>query len=194
VRTIALIGLMKMELPDYTVLLCDGGMMEFDAEIYLEADPIFGTLGSVEPMNEGIGDEVPALQISLLPPGTSEPGDIAKPEFQRSRLRFWIGEYDVDTGELVGAPDLVFDGQLDQCALEIGPEGRSLSIGVVSKSERMFAGNTGNSLNPTWHKSIWSGETGHDNATGLSVPVAWGTEKPAAAYSPGREARRTVHL
>src|SRR3546814_16948048 len=64
-------------------------------------------------MQEGVGNEVPALEMTLLPPGDSTPGDLSQPGFQTSRVRFWIGEYDVDTGELDGTPDVIFAGQLD---------------------------------------------------------------------------------
>ena len=78
----------------------------------------------------------------------------------------------------------MFDGQVDQTVLTVGKGTKELAVSVVSLAERLFEGNIGNTLNPTWHKSIWPGETGHDNATGLSVSVAWGTESPTR-YSTG---------
>src|SRR3546814_8736110 len=47
---------------------------------------------------------------------------------------------------------------------------RELAVSVVSLAERLFELNIGNSLNSAWHKSVWPGELGHDNATGLSIP------------------------
>ena len=180
---IGLIGLCKIELPDGDVNLCDGGFIVFDGDTYQSHDAVFGTIGSIEAMAEGVGDEVPALEMTLLPPGTSEPGDLSQPGLQTSRVRFWIGEYDVDAGTLDGTPDLMFDGQLDRTMLTVG-RSRELAISVVSLAERLFEMNTGNSLNPAWHKSVWPGELGHDNATGLSVPVAWGTASPPSASNP----------
>jgi hypothetical protein len=179
VKTVGLAGLMKMELPDpRDVLLCDGGFIQWGSETFRNADSVFGTLGSMEGLSEGIGDEVPALQISFLPPQSSAPGDLIQPGYQTARVRFWIAEYDVDAGTLDGTPTMVFDGQLDQMALEVDAAERRVPVSVVSTAERLFERNSGNSLNPTWHKSIWPGELGHDNATGLSIGVAWGTEKP----------------
>jgi hypothetical protein len=173
---------MKMELPTGDVRLCDGGFIEFDSETYRSSDAVFGTIASIEALGEGVGDEVPALEMVMLPPGTSDPADLSAPGFQTSRVRFWIGEFDVDTGELDGTPDLVFDGQLDRTILEVGFE-RSLAISVVSLAERLFELNIGNSLTSTFHKSVWPGELGHDNATGLSLSVAWGTTAPATSQS-----------
>lgn len=181
---IGLIGLVQMDVPTGAVRLCDGGFISFDGETYRSSDPVFGIMASVEALAEGVGDEVPALQLTMLPPGTSAPAQLSQPGFQKSRVRFWIGEYDVDAGALIGTPDLMFDGQIDQTELRVGAE-RSLSISVVSTAERLFERNAGNSMNPAWHVSVWPGEKGHNNATGLSVPVAWGTEKPSSGAVSG---------
>lgn len=59
---------------------------------------------------------------------------------------------------------------------------------VVSAAERLFARNTGNGLSSAFQKSVWPGDTGHDNATGLGTPIAWGVEAPPSSgggYSGG---------
>lgn len=177
---VGLIGLCKIELPSGDVRLCDGGFIVFDAETYRSADALLGTIASLDGLGEGVGNEVPALEMVLLPPEATEPADLAQPGWQTSRTRFWIGEFDPEAGTLVGTPDLVFDGQLDQASLSAGAT-REVAVTVVSLAERLFERNTGNSLNPSWHKSIWPGELGHDNATGLAVQVAWGAANPQAS-------------
>lgn len=177
---IAMIGLVKIELPAATVRLCDGGFMVWGAETFTSRDATFGTIGSIEPLRDGLGDEVPALEMVLLPPNDADIADLAQPGYQQSRVRFWLGEYDVAAGTLVGTPDLLFDGKIDQTVLNLD---RSLAITVVATGERLFELNLGNSLNPAFHKSVWSGETGHDNATGLGRPIAWGVEAPPVQYA-----------
>lgn len=174
---IALTGLLKIELPTHTIRFCDGGFFPFEGETYRSEDPVFGTIGSVQPLSEGVGDSVPALNLTLLPPSTTAPAMLSQPGYQTSRVRFWIAEYDTETGQITSA-EVMFDGQIDQTNLTVGRGERSLTMSVVSLAERLFEGNTGNTLNSTWHKSVWPGEKGHDNATGLSIPVAWGTEGP----------------
>lgn len=179
---IGLIGLLKIELPDATVRLCDGGFVDFGGEIYSSVDPTFGTIASLAALTEGVGEEVPALELSLNPAASSAPGDLSKPGFQRSAVRLWLGELDVETGLLVGDPDLLFYGQIDQSVLRVGRSTRDLAMTIVSTLERLFLRNEGNSLSPVFHKSVWPGETGHDNATGLSIPVAWGVESSRGAF------------
>lgn len=185
---VSLIGLCKIELPAPLdpVLLCDGGFIVFDGETYQSIDALLGSVASIEGLEEGLGDEIPALEMVFLPPESSTPGELAQPGWQKSRARFWIAEFDPSTGLIVGTPDLLFDGQLDQAALEVGSS-RELSMTIVSLAERLFERNAGNTLTSNWHKSIWPGELGHDNATGLSIQVAWGTAKPQSSggsYTP----------
>lgn len=175
---IALTGLLKIELPDHTIRFCDGGFFAFEGETYRSEDALFGTIGAVESLSEGVGDSVPALSISLLPPDETAPATLSQPGYQTARVQFWIAEYDAQTGVITSA-EKMFDGQIDQTILTVSKTQRELTMSIVSLAERLFEGNIGNTLNPTWHKSIWPGETGHDNATGLSVPVAWGTEGPS---------------
>ena len=184
-KRIALTGLFKIELPGRTVLLCDGGAIAWNGETYRSRDALFGNIASVEALAEGQGDEIPALDLELQPPGTAAVAELSKPGYQTSRVRLWIAEYDVASGQVVGTPEGIFDGQIDQTTLRAGRSARVLSMTVVSNAERLFELDIGNTLSPTFHKSIWPGELGHDNASGLSVPVAWGVESPRRASGAG---------
>lgn len=175
-----LVGLCRMELPDGNVLLCDGGFVRWGGDTYLSHHPVWGAISSMQPLTEGIGNEVPALEM-VMTPASTDITDFSAPGLQTSRVRFWVGTFDPASGALIGIPGLMFDGQIDQCNFTVGRDTREVAISVVSNAERLFERNIGNSLNPTFHKSVWPGETGHDNATGLSVPVAWGTDRPRAS-------------
>lgn len=185
---LGIIGLLEIGLPSPApaVRLCDGGFIVFDGDTYRSSDPTFGTIASVEAMTEGIGEEVPALELVLLPDDSAAPEDLTQPGFQQSIVRFWIGEYDPDTGLIDGTPDLLFHGQIDQTSLSVSKGRRELAMTIVSTVEKLFLRNRGNSLNPRWHKSVWPGETGHDNATGLTTPVAWGVESAGGANGSSR--------
>lgn len=174
---VGLIGLMQMDLPGNTVRLCDGGFIHWGADTFRSHDPLFGTIATAESLGEGVGDEVAVLGLTFLPTADATPGDLSQPGYQASRVRFWIAEYDVDAGSLVGTPELEFSGQVDRTMLTVG-RSRELGMTVVSLAERLFELNIGNSLSPTFHKTVWPGETGHDNATGVTLPDAWGVESP----------------
>lgn len=177
---IALTGLCKIELPSDTVRLCDGGRIIWGAETFVARDPTFGAIGSIETISEGAGDELAPLTLTLLPPSSTAAATLVQPTHQGSRVRFWIAEFDIDAGAVTGTPELRFDGELDQATLTLQLE---LELSIIPKAARMFEVNIGNSLSPSHHKSIWTGETGQDNATGLSLPVAWGVDAPPRAVT-----------
>ena len=175
---IGLVGLCKIELPAATLRLSDGGFFVWGAETFASKDATFGTIASIEELTEGIDAEVPALDMVMFPANSAAAADLSQPGFQRSRVRLWLAEFDRATGAIVGDPDLLFDGQIDQTSLSAGRDSRELAMTMVSTAERLFERNIGNSLSASFHKSVWPGETGHDNATGLGRPVAWGVEAP----------------
>lgn len=179
-NTVALVGLLKIELPAATVRLCDGGVIYWGAETFRAKDPLFGTIGNFGELGEGIGDEVPAFEITFLPPEGVDPEDLAAEGYQTARVSIWIAEFDPATSAVIGTPDLMFLGQLDMIELSVdgsgGDKRRELQCSVVSLAERLFTRNEGNTLSEAFHKSVWPGETGQDSANGLTITVAWGTE------------------
>lgn len=180
---VALTGLLVMELPEQTVRLCDGGFITWGADTFLNEDETFGTVQSLDALSEGTGDQIPALGLTFIPASTAAAAELSQPGFQKSRVRFYIAEYTPATGLLVGTPELQFDGQIDQTKLVFGKGTRTLDMDIVSSAERLFMRNDGNSLNPSWHKLIWPGELGHDEATGMTIAVAWGAEAPPSVAS-----------
>lgn len=172
---IALTGLVKIDLPDRELRFCDGGFFEYESETYRSRDAVFGTIGALQTMAESVGDIVPAVVLTILPPNTTSVVEISQPGNQTSPVQFIIAEYDPDTG-LITSGAVEFYGQIDQTILTAAANRYELTVSAVSLAERLFERNIGNSMNPTWHKSVWPGELGQDNATGLTGSVAWGVE------------------
>lgn len=184
-RTFSLTTLVKIELPTHTLRYCEGGFFRWGGELYRSKDDVFGSIGSVTDLSEGVGEEVPVFEITFLPPGTTPPAHLSQPGYQTSPARFWLAQYDVDTGLLVGTPELQFEGELDQTAIEFAADSRTVEMTVVSAAARLLERNIGNSLNSSWHKSVWPGETGHDQATGLGRSVAWGVASQGGGSTGG---------
>lgn len=178
-------GLCKIEFPTGPVLLCEGGRVDWGSEIYRERHGTFGSILSIDNLSEGVGDEVPAMVLVLGPPASAPRASLSQPGFQTSRVRFWLAEVDLAAMAVTGTPDLQFSGWVDQTDLNLRGE---LKVTVVSEAERLFERNRGSALSPVFHKALFPGETGHDNATGLSRPVAWGIEAPPGTLGSGSAA------
>ena len=112
-----LVALMKIELPDRIVRMCDGGFVYWGEELYDCFDEQFGTIASAETFEEKTGDEAPGGKITFLPPSSTAGIAINNPGLQGSRMRFWLGEYDRQTGHIVGTPDLTADLAIDTTAV-----------------------------------------------------------------------------
>lgn len=177
------VGLLKIELPAHTVYLSDGGFVTYDGDIYSAEDSVIGTLAEIRPMTEGVTGEIPALDLTFHIPSSTAITVLTNGVLQQSSVRLWLAKYDVETNAVLGAPDLQFLGQVDQPSVRIGREEYTLSISAVSKAEWFFEYDSGNSLSSAFHKELFAGETGHDNATGLGVNVAWGTDAPASQFT-----------
>lgn len=172
-----LAGLVKIELPGDTLRLCDGGFVYFDGEKYASSDPEFGSIESVESLEENVGDEAPGGRLTFLPKSTAVAATLSQPEFQGSRMRFWMVRVDEATGTASDS-ELIGDMELDTTRLRVGRGTRRLEMEFISIADRLFLTYEGNVLSPRFHRSVWSGEAGLDNATGVPVTVAWGVAGP----------------
>lgn len=177
-EVILLAGLMELVLPGGTVRISEGGMVVWGSDTYDAEDDVFGSIGSVEAVSEGLSDEAPGGRLTLIPPDLAEAADLFQPEAQGSPLRFWLAEVDPATGEVDGDPELLFDGLVDTLKVRHARNAREVEIEFMSAAERLFAVREGNVLSPRFHQSIWAGELGLDYATGATLAVPWGTTGP----------------
>lgn len=183
--SVTLAGLVKIELPGKTLLLCDGAFVKWGADTFFSSDDDFGIIGGVEPLSEGVGDSAPALRLTFLPSSAADAAALSQPSWQGSRVRLWIAEVDIATNLVAGTPDLIFDGQTDSTELVIGQAKRDLVMDVVSAAERLFVIDEGNTLSDRFQQYLYPGERGEENATGVGVGVAWGQALPAQSYGLG---------
>lgn len=182
-QIITLTFLAVFELPDATLRLCDGGTVLWGADRFNSADPDFGVIGEAEPIPELAGDEMPSAMLTFLPSETAAAATLSSPAYQGAPARFYLAEVDTATGAVTGDPELLADMQLDTTTLILGRSTRKLEMGFVAAAQRLFLFNEGNTLTGRFHKSIWPGETGLDNATGKTGTIAWGVESPPRGTS-----------
>jgi hypothetical protein len=177
---LTLIGLLKMELPGGDVRLCDGGFCDWEGERYAAEHPVWGTLAAIEPVQEGVGDLAPGGRMTFMPAPDAPATALSSKAFQNARLRGWLGEIGSDSKTVTAARPL-FDGLIDTTMIRLGRGSRTVEVSFVARAERLFMVNQGNTLSPRFHKSVWPGERGFDNATGVPTAVAWGTEGAPAS-------------
>ncbi|AYJ87674.1 hypothetical protein D3Y57_19265 [Sphingomonas paeninsulae] len=170
-----LFGALQIDLKSgQTVRVLDGcASLTFNGGTFTGLDPLFGTIAAIDTIEDGFGDEAPALSFNFIPASGASIAALAVPANQGSRVRVWLGALDTSYN-VVADPILLFDGELDQITPTVGKDKRELDVDAVSGMERFFDNQEGVRLSPTFHKSLWPGETGLDNITGLENKVFWG--------------------
>lgn len=179
-------GALKIELPGYTLRLLDGaGVVTFGGDTYTGRDDTFGGLAAIDALSDGVGDEAPALSITLTPSDDAAASTLASPSMQGSPVSLWLGVVDRATGIVVPDPLLLFYGEVDQPTLKVGKGTRTLEYECVSSFERLFDVDEGMRLADSFHQTVWPSETGLANVTGITKKIFWGSEAPQGSVSYG---------
>lgn len=166
-------------LPAATVGLLDGaGFVTFSSKSFQGRNPTYGVLAGVEALTDGVGDEAPSLRITVHPPTNTAAAAWAAADAQGSDVNVWVGVVNVQTGAVVGAPELVFSGEIDVPTLEVDKGLRQVVIECSSIFERFFEGDEGLEMTNASHQSIWPGETGFDMVTETTRQLPWGQDAP----------------
>lgn len=181
---VTLCGLIKIEFPTYTALICDGGFVNFGGDTYQSADDQFGVISGFE-ISGTEPDQAPGGKVMFLTPSADAAAQLVAPGFQTSKLSIWLAEIDEDTATVIGTPTILTLAQLDRGVISETMRRREVALEFVSLGERLMTINEGNSLNGTFHKRFFPGELGLDNAIGMGVTVAWGAAAPPRGVSSG---------
>ncbi|EQB15767.1 hypothetical protein [Sphingobium lactosutens] len=176
---LTLVALMKIELPDRTIRMCDGGFVYWSEELYDSVDELFGTIGSAEAFEEKTGDEAPGGKMTFLPPSTAAGIAINNPAMQGSRMRFWLGEVDRSIGRVMGMPELSADLTIDTVTPKASKGRREIDVEFESTARRLFLVMRGQALSNRFHQKCFPGEMGMANATGMPRSTAWGADNPS---------------
>lgn len=181
---ITLCGLIKIELPTYTVLISDGGFVYYDGDTYQSSDAEFGVISGFE-VSGTAPDQAPGGKVTFLTPSADAAAQLVSPGFQTSKLSIWLAEIDESTATVIGTPTILSLAQLDRGVISETMRSREVALEFVSLGERLMTINEGNSLNGTFHKRIFAGELGLDNAIGMGVTIAWGAAAPPRGVTSG---------
>lgn len=175
-----------MDTPDRKVrLLVGGGYVTLTDSTtglpvrYESRDDVFGVFSDIEELSDGVGNEAPSVQVTLIPPGDVETGQVSAVELQGSPFRIWLGVVDPVAGVVIGDPMLIFDGELDTATIRIDENGsRKVDYEVTSVFEEFFLANDMARLSDGFHQYLWPGELGCNNVTWVTHQIYWGTESP----------------
>lgn len=173
--------LLRLDLPGGSVFLSDGGVTTWGGNTYAASHPVIGGISQIGELTEGFGPELPEQEIVFAPPSNAALAPLQTGAFRRSAMRLWLAEFNPATGAVVGTPDLRFSGRMDRVRQQFADKQLQIVLSSVPETEVLLFSDDGNGLSASFHKAVYAGETGHDQATGLVTTVTWGVENAPGA-------------
>lgn len=172
--------LVTYEFPDATVRWTDGGFVVWNGQLY-EARTSYGVLSEVGEISDGVDGEASSCTITVMPSGNEAFAAMIAPEAQGSLVTVHLGAVNFQTGLLVGDPDLLMRCEIDVPRLS-GSSG-ALIHDTLTEEARMLEINDERRLTHPFHTSVWPGENGYANVTGLKSKIYWRARDPNNAIS-----------
>jgi hypothetical protein len=168
----------SITLPTRTVRLTSGGTVTFGGNTYVPEDDDIGVLSRVETLNDGGSRAAQLPEIEVKPftdAGVSELGALAA---QGSSWTLYRGLVNPDTGAVIGTPDTKISGFLNSVEISVSPGQRTVTISSYSDEQFLLLDNAHQRLSDSFHKQIWSGETGLANVSRVARDIYWRANEP----------------
>lgn len=184
-----LTALFQFDLPSGTRRLLLGGTeVSWDGHTWVGDDPTIGAIDAPDDVREDMSGEAPNTSISIRISPTADRNDIAGPQVQLSPFKMWLAALELDVNkhlQVVPDPELLFDGFLDQATINLDKGRDDVDYTIISAFDYFFEDSEGQRLNGQFHQSIWPGELGLDNVTGVTKKIYWGAYGPTGTGSGG---------
>ncbi|WP_420478227.1 hypothetical protein [Brevundimonas sp. FT23028] len=158
--------MVRLDLPAGSVFLTDGGFVIWDSAVYYGNHPVLGVLAGVSGLTNGMVNQTSRVDINILPRDMDAVAILADAANQGSRIRVWRGVIDFETGLIVGAATLRFDGEIDKPRYSVGSE-LMATIECGTQSARLLEPNADWRQNDAFHRRRWPGEDGLINVSGV---------------------------
>jgi hypothetical protein len=162
-------------------LLVGSGAVVIDGKTFVGDDPTYGVLSALEMVTDGMGNNAPAIRVTVNPKTADAAAELASQDMQGQSIFVWIAALDRTTGGSLDEPVLIFSGEVDQGVLTVGQGTRSLALDCVSVWERLFDNDDAVRLTNAYHQTAWPGETGFEFVTDVNRALPWGQDLPVPA-------------
>lgn len=171
--------LVNMALPGRTVRWTDRGFVVWDGDTYAVEDE-YGTLSSVEAIEDGQIDGATVCALTVLPADFDALAALSDPDAQGSIVTVHLAAVDRATGLLIGEPELLFRGEIDQPRLGVGSE-LTLHLDLITQEARLLEPNEQRRLTDSHHRLAWPDENGFENVVAVKKPIFWRQDDPRNA-------------
>ena len=170
--------LVRLDMAGGAVGLTDGGIVVFVAgegdgpEPYISHHPVYGALAALPAIKDGAEAQTTRIDLTLLPASDTAAAVLASPTTQGTRVQWWEGAVDPESGLLIGVPELKFEGEIDKARFQVS-DSWSLTLECGTQAERQLEPNADWRLNNGFHQLIWPGELGMSFVDGVTRKKEW---------------------
>lgn len=182
-------GFFEITLPSGTKRLMIGsGEVSYGGNIFKGHDNSIGHVASGEGVREDTSGEAPNTSLTIAVSPTADKSEIASEDVQLSSVKIYLAALGLDgSDKLIAIPDpeLLFDGFIDQAVISIDKGRDEVDYSIISAFDHFFEDSEGQRLNGQFHKTVWAGEKGLDNVSGVTRKIYWGTYGPGGAGGVG---------
>lgn len=179
-KAVWLVQLFRLTTDDFTLRLTTGGFLVWGAELFVQRDPTYGTLGDLPLFEDGIDSQTTRADITLYPADHVALAALADRKHQTALVEVWDACVDPDTGLMVGEPDPLFRGEYDFARYTIGSS-EELIIECGTEEARLNEPNEDRRLSDSHHRDIWPGEMGLSYVTGVGRKIYWRVDQPGGS-------------
>lgn len=172
--------LVEIGFDDRTVRLTDGGSVVWGANLFVPEDSELGTLEGFSEFNETEGTESPRLEVTFLYKTNAALTRLASPSSQGTPVNIWLAAVSRNDGSIIGDPELLFSGLLDDADLRHARNSRMLTISLSTAWELMFDNDEGIRWNnDTWTHIYGTNARAFYAVTDVQRKMFWGYKGPS---------------
>jgi len=179
-----LVHLVTVTLSGATVRWLDtggSGFVVWGGNTYSAEDATYGALGAIGAIEDGADGQATVCDLTILCDGTAMTLWI-DPTEQGSPVTIHLGAINRSTGLLIGEPELLFRGELDQPRLSVG-QGQALILDCITEEARMLEPNEEQRLTDSFQQSVWPGDLGNQHISDVEKKIYWRANDPNNAIS-----------
>lgn len=174
--------LLTLHLPDDRVVrLTDGGFVVWGDEVWTARDSLFGTVGALPEIEDGVTGGAARWDVTLLPEDAEAIAILSAPAAQGSLVTLHLASVTRATGLMAGEPDLLMRARLDIARLAVGANDRSVILECQTEAEMQLAPRNEQRLTDGFLKQAFPGARGLEYLTELGRPIYWRKDAPRDA-------------
>ena len=179
-----LVHLVTVTLSAATVRWMDtggSGFVVWSGNTYSAENATYGALGAIGAIEDGADGQATVCDLTILCDGAAL-ALWTNPARQGSLVTVHLGTVNPSTGVLIGEPELLFRGELDQPRLTAG-RGQALIFDCITEEARMLEPNEEQRLTDSFQKAVWPGDLGNEHITDVEKKIYWRANDPNNAIS-----------